>query len=364
MKTLTHLSKLLACISLFSCTASQDSNNDIKSEFHNEKAITKIAFGSCSNPKLYKKSKGLSHELFNTVIKKQADVFVFLGDNIYGDTEDMALFKKKYQALEDIESFRNLRDKTQVIATWDDHDFGVNDGGKTYPKRVESQKLFLDFFKDPADSPRRQRPGVYTSYTFGDMGQRCQIIVLDTRYFRDLIPRVKGPKKKGVVGWYEPTKDTSKTLLGEAQWKWLEQELQTPADVRIIASSIQMLSYEKGMENWGNVPHEQKRFFDLLKKYKCNNTIAISGDVHFAELSKKDIGSYPFYDMTSSGITNTSKGWSQAHNSFRVGKASAERNAGMIEIDWTKKSLQLGCFSVDGKPLIQQTIPFKELTFK
>ena len=364
MKIYTHLSKLLACLSLLLCGACLNQKNEVTSEFHNDKTITKISFGSCTNPKLYKQSKGLSHALFNTVVKKKADVFVFLGDNIYGDTEDMVLFKKKYQALEKIESFRHLRDNTQVLATWDDHDFGVNDGGNTYPKRKESQKLFLDFFKDPADSPRRQRPGVYTSYTFGKLGQRCQIIVLDTRYFRDLIPRNKGPKKKGVVGWYKPTKDTSKTLLGEAQWKWLEQELQVPADVRIIASSIQMLSYEKGMENWGNVPHEQERFFTLLKKYKCNNTVAISGDVHFSELSKKDISGYPFYDMTSSGISNTHKAWSQALNSFRVGKATAVRNAGMVEIDWHKKSLQLGVFDVNGKPLIQQTIPFKELTFK
>lgn len=364
MKNYKQFSILLSCLIFFSCSSSQASKSEATSEFHEDKVITKIAFGSCSNPRAYKRSKGQSHALFNTVVDKQADVFVFLGDNIYGDTEDMLVFKKKYQALEDIKSFRHMRDNTQIIATWDDHDFGVNDGGNTYPKRKESQQLFLDFFKDPADSPRRQRPGIYTSYTFGKLGQRCQIIVLDTRYFRDMLPRAKGPKKEGTVGWYEPTKDTSKTLLGDAQWKWLEQELQVPADVRIIASSIQMLSYEKGMENWGNVPHEQKRFFDLLKKYNCQHTVAISGDVHFSELSKKDIGGYPFYDMTSSGITNTSKNWAVAPNSFRIGKPSWERNAGMVEIDWNKKSLQIGSFDINGKPLIQHTIPFEELTFK
>ena len=57
------------------------------------------------------------------------------------------------------------------------------------------------------------------------------------------------------------------TLLGDAQWQWLEKQLQVKADVRIIASSIQMLVYEKGMENWGNVPHQQQRLFELLKKH-------------------------------------------------------------------------------------------------
>jgi alkaline phosphatase D len=32
-------------------------------------------------------------------------------------------------------------------------------------------------------------------------------------------------------------------MLGEEQWKWLEEQLQVPADIRIIASSIQMLVY-------------------------------------------------------------------------------------------------------------------------
>jgi len=48
--------------------------------------------------------------------------------------------------------------------------------------------------------------------------------------------------------------------------KWLEEQLQVPADLRIIGSSIQVLAHEKGMENRGNVPHESKRLLNLLMK--------------------------------------------------------------------------------------------------
>ena len=273
----------------------------------------------------------------------------------------MNVLKKKYAELEAVADYRKLRDTSTILATWDDHDYGVNDGGNTYSKRKESQQIFLDFFKDPADSPRRQREGVYASYSFGKKGTTCQILVLDTRYFRDLLPRAKN--HKGGVGWYAPTKDTTKTLLGEDQWKWLETQLQIPADLRIIASSIQMLSYEKGMENWGNVPHEQKRLFDLLKKHKAHHTIAISGDVHFAELSKVNIGNYPFYDLTSSGLSHTHKGWAKAANSFRIGKSHAVLNAGLIEIDWKNKSLSLGVINGKGEKIINQPVKFSDLTF-
>lgn len=323
---------------------------------HRPKTITKIAFGSCHNPR--KKPS----PMFKAVLAKQPDVFIFLGDNIYGDTRNMDTLKKKYQELEAVQDFRTLRKSTTLLATWDDHDFGVNDGGNTYPKRTESQKIFLDFFKEPKNSPRRKTPGIHTSYTFGEKGTTTQIILLDTRYFRDPLPRKK--KSIGSADWYQPSSDTTKTLLGDSQWLWLEKQLQVPADLRIIASSIQLLAFEKGMENWGNVPHEQKRLFNLLRKHNIQNTITISGDVHFAELSKKDIGGYPFYDLTSSGLTNTHQAWANLPNSFRIGKSHAIQNAGLIEIDWAKKSLTLQIIDSKGTPIIDHAIPFKELEFK
>jgi alkaline phosphatase D len=331
---------------------------EVESDFHESEIIRKIAFGSCNNPR-----DGES-PMFAAVQKHEPDVFVFLGDNIYGDSEDMEVLKKKWAELGAVEAYQKLRENTPVIATWDDHDYGVNDGGKSYKKRVESQQIFLDFFEDPEDSPRRKREGIYGSYTFGTPGKTVQILLLDTRYFRDELPRRKGPKAEGTVGWYERTEDTSLTLLGETQWKWLEDQLQVPADIRIIGSSIQMLAYEKGMENWGNVPHERKRLFELLKKHKANHTFAISGDVHFAELSKVDLDGYPFFDLTSSGMSNARKNWAAANNSFRVGDSHPVQNAGLIEIDWAAKSLELSIIDKSGEKILEQLIKFSELEFK
>ena len=330
------------------------------SDVVSEDSVTKIAFGSCNKPSLRKKDESI----YQAILNQKPDLFLFIGDNIYGDTTDMKVFRKRYQALAKMKGYRDLQAQTRVLATWDDHDYGTNDGGKSYPMREESQQLFLDFFKEPKDSVRRTRPGIYTSYSFGKPGQVVQVILLDTRYFRDELPRIEGAEKKaGTVGWYQPTTDTSKTLLGADQWKWLEQQLQVKADVRILASSIQMLSYEKGMENWGNVPHEQKRLFDLLKQYRANHTVAISGDVHFTELSRVMIGDYPFYDLTSSGMTHANRHWAQAKNSFRVGQSHAQLNAGLIEIDWNESQLTLSSINSKGQKLIEHLISFGELEF-
>ncbi|MGA0898908.1 MAG: alkaline phosphatase D family protein [Luteolibacter sp.] len=328
-----------------------------KADFSDPTVIDTIAFGSCFNPK-HKK-----FQIFDGILKHQPDAFLLLGDNIYGDTEDMEVLRAKYAELDAIPGFAKLRETSRVLATWDDHDYGINDGGNTYKKREESAAIFLDFFKDPADSPRRQREGIYGSYTFGPEGRVCQIIMLDTRYFRDVLPRTKEKRKPDAVGWYDATDDTSMTQLGEQQWNWLETQLQVPANLRIIASSVQVLASEKGMENWGHVPHERKRLFDLLKKHKAHQSFFISGDVHFGELSKMDVDGYPIYDMTSSGMSHPSPGWARATNSFRVGKAHPVLNAGLIEINWEAREVSLSFINPKGEKLATHKLPFAELEF-
>lgn len=43
---------------------------------------------------------------------------------------------------------------SQVIGTWDDHDYGLNDAGKEFSRKVTNQRLLLDFLGEPQDSPR------------------------------------------------------------------------------------------------------------------------------------------------------------------------------------------------------------------
>lgn len=42
----------------------------------------------------------------------------------------------------------------QIIGTWDDHDYGLNDAGKEFDRKSTNQRLLLDFLDEPLDSPR------------------------------------------------------------------------------------------------------------------------------------------------------------------------------------------------------------------
>ncbi|WP_438006626.1 alkaline phosphatase D family protein [Sorangium sp. So ce321] len=316
---------------------------------------TRIAFGSC----MHQDKKKPVLELARA---SAPDLFVFLGDNIYGDSDDIAMLQAKYDKLAASPEFQGLLEAVPVIATWDDHDYGANDAGKEFPQKAATKDLFLDFWKEPAGSPRRTREGIYTSYLHEEPGGTLQIILLDTRWFRDPLDANSDPAK--YKHDYQPTTDKSRTMLGDAQWAWLEGELKKPADVRIIGTSTQFGHEYNGYESWTNMPHERQRMVDLIRDTGAEATLFISGDVHWGELSRLETaGGYPLYDVTSSGITET---WPEIEeNANRVGSPVAENNYGFVEITWGEAdhALSLGIVDVAGTTRVEHEVSTRELRF-
>ena len=346
---------------IFSCTIFVACSPSAVNEQDSAPSLRRIAFGSCA-------SQERDQPIWESVVSHSPDLFLFIGDNIYADTEDMEVMKNKYAKLAAKPGYQKLLQTTKVLSVWDDHDYGVNDGDASYPKKEESEKIFLDFFDVDENSPRRQRPGIYGAEMFGKPGKKVQVILLDTRYFKDEQVRntesAEAKKEKNIVGWYLPTSDTTTTILGEAQWQWLEEQLRQEADLRIIASSIQVVPWEKGMESWGNFPHERRRLFNLIDQTNANGVVFISGDVHFSEISKTDEGPYPLYDFTSSGITNSHEGWSKAVNNYRIENAYAEPNFGLITIDWSQEDplITMQTYSVDNQVKVEHKVNLSQLS--
>ena len=289
--------------------------------------LTTIAFGSCLQEKR-------PQPIWEGVLATKPDIFVLLGDNIYGDTRDMAKLREKWSVFAKKPGFRKLRQSCRLLAIWDDHDYGENDAGIEYPKKVESQQIFLDFLGEPKNAFRRKTPGIYDAVTIGPEGQRVQFILLDTRYFRTALKR--NPNRQKGKGPYGPNKSEKAEVLGAAQWKWLEKTLREPADIRIIASSIQVVSTTHGWETWGNFPKERERFLELLKKTKANGVIILSGDRHSAEISKLEgVLPYPLFDVTASAM-NQSMRPNNEENPNRIGDRYFKENFGLLKIDWSK----------------------------
>ncbi len=315
-----------------------------------DKTLTRIAFGSCAG-------QDAPQPIWNAVLDARPDLFLMIGDNVYADTQNRDSMRAAYALLDTVQAFRRLRETVPVLATWDDHDYGVNDGGAEFPAKKMAQEEFVRFFDPPATSRVRTGEGVYSSYVFGPEGQRVQVILLDTRYFRSLLTRK--PEGQSLTGRYVPTDDTTRTLLGEAQWAWLEEQLRQPAELRVVASSIQFLSDQHGWEGWGLMPHERQRFFQLVEKTGARGVLFISGDRHLADISRilpVDSGvGYPIYDVTSSSLNRSNWGAHTEANRFRVEGPYLPVNFGLITIDWRAgdPTVRFEIRDLDGVPVLR-----------
>lgn len=338
--------------------------------FAADEPLSRIAFGACA-----KQDK--PQPIWDAVVATQPQRFLFLGDNIYGDTEDMKVLWEKWQLLGNQPGYQKLKQACPVLATWDDHDYGANDAGVEYPKKKESQQLFLDFFDVPKDDPRRSREGVYSSHLIGPPGKRVHIILLDARYFRSPLKTgfQPGEPGEGYRGKYAPNTDPGVTVLGETQWKWLEEQLKVPAEVRIIGSGVQVVPDEHGSEIWGNFPTERARLFRLIKQTGATGVVILSGDRHLSEISRlpadHPLGvGYPLYDVTSTSLNAPSGNFTPAGvrfaneiNSYRVGLTYFDTNFGAINIDWSQPDpvLRLQIRDEKGGVVLQQRLQLSQL---
>lgn len=301
-------------ISLWIVAAAALLGHDLCGQSTSDEPLSRIVFASCCH-------ESKPAPIFDAILRYRPQLFVWMGDVIYGDSENPQVLREKYQWQQLRPSYRALRDLCPVIGTWDDHDYGGNDAGKENPIRAESQAAFLDFLQEPARSKRRQQQGIYASYLYGPKGRQVRLILLDTRSFRD---------KKGSDG----------DLLGEAQWQWLERTLrQSRAQIHVLVSSIQVVAEEHRFEKWANFPKERERLRKLLAQPMMPPVMIWSGDRHLAEISQapKDWLDYRLVDFTSSALTQSRGRNAKEVNRHRVGNLYAYNNFGSLHIDWSRQ---------------------------
>lgn len=291
-----------------------------------------IAFGSCNN-------QTLANPLWTAIEKNKPTIWIWGGDVIYTDTYDMAYMAENYQKQKNNAEYAAFAKKIEVLGTWDDHDYGLNDGGVEYPKKAEAQQLFLDFLDVPKNDVRRKQEGVYFAKDYKVNNKTIKIILLDMRYFRTALTADKETKKR-----FKPNVYGEGTMLGEIQWEWLKNELQnSKAAYNIIVSSIQFLSDEHGFEAWGNMPHEADKLVNIIKLSKAKNAIILSGDRHISEISKKEIDGlpYPIIDFTSSGLTHSYTDFKGEPNKYRLGNVVSKMSFGIVNFDFKTNAVTL-----------------------
>jgi alkaline phosphatase D len=320
-----------------------------------EAPLTRIAFGSCAHQQK-------PQPIWDAVLAWRPELFIFTGDNVYGDVTSAAMteLRTAYAAAAEIEGIARLRANVPVLATWDDHDYGQNDGGGDFAHQRKAKQLFLDFWGIESDDPRTARPGVYHARVFGPPGQRVQIILLDTRSFRSPFRPTDERHALGKEA-YLPDPDPAKTMLGEAQWAWLAEQLRAPAELRLLVSSVQVLAEQHGFERWGNLPLERQKLLDLIGATGAGGVVLVSGDRHIGALYRlsKNVP-YDLYEITSSGI-NMAVSNNRDIGPLRLGEVYGQDNFGTIDIDWQAGEVTLAVRGMAGQVVRSVAIPIAAL---
>lgn len=320
---------------LFACEENQ-STQSIK-----DPNVYSIGFGSCL-------TQERSMPIFNTIKDENYDLFLMIGDNVYGDSEREDLLELREAYDKQRQNFDNLNLNFPFEAIWDDHDYGLNDAGKEYAYKEDAKELFLDFWNIPMDDVRRSRDGLYFEWIQTIDGITVQMLFLDTRFFRDaLLPT----DERGAPGKerYLPHTDTSLTMLGVDQWNWLEEKMNIQVDHRIIVSSIQFLAMGHGWEAWKTLPHERQKLIDIIDQSSSENVLILSGDRHRAGLYQLTTNSNKnIIEMTSSSL-NLSFANDEEAGPLRVGPTFVQENYGEILLNKTSNSLIVNLKDNQGK---------------
>ena len=325
-------------------------------------ALTRILVASCLDEE---KADSAS---MRSAGAETADLFLMIGDNVYGDKNGPAYMNNQPDLDELRESFRDLaarddfkavRAKFPMMVAWDDHDMGANDAGREFPFRRLAERIHERFW-GLENQDVGAYPGTYYARTFGPEGQRTQVIMLDTRFFRSALTPTDEWNKKGKER-YIPSSDPSQDMLGNDQWTWLENRLQDPADLRLIVSSIQVLPTDgHGFEAWRTLPLEQQRLYRLIRESEAKGVVFVSGDRHTSFLYEdKEALTYPVSEITASSLNVAFAETTAEMDKAQVGEGYPPENYGAIGIDWAAGTVRLEIKSNTGATVRETTTAFR-----
>lgn len=238
---------------------------------------------------------------------EELDLIVHLGDYIYesswGDVlvrrhegpEIITLndYRARYSTYKSDRDLQAAHAAAPWAITWDDHEVDNNYAGdvaeddqtrdQLLARRAAAYQAFYEF--TPIRLPvGRQGPDmpIHRRLRFGNL---LEMSVLDTRQYRSDQACGDGRKRS-----CDAHQDSTRTLLGAAQKRWLFDSLaSSDATWNVLAQQIMMASLrsrdEAGeelwpMDIWDGYPHERADLLRHLQDSGTPNPIVLTGDIH------------------------------------------------------------------------------------
>lgn len=300
-----------------------------------EPARFTVGYGSCA------RWQSDPHQpIWRSVATYDPDLFFWLGDSVYGDTLDPDILAEEFTRQREVALLSPLLPRIPQLATWDDHDFGLNNHDRTNPTKAQNLEVWKRYWPNPAHGLPGV-PGVFFQYNYGGV----DFFFIDNRYHRSPNDDPDGPQK---------------TTLGARQLSWLKEGLKaSEAPFKVIVSGG-VWTRGKGPRGdaWSAFMHERNVIFDYIRDEQISGVVLLSGDTHTAELNVipwSDHGGYDLYDLTSSPLAQKPGiGWLNRDVEQRIRLPyNGSANFGLLQFDLTKDDPQLTFQIINdlGKPV-------------
>jgi len=244
----------------------------------------KLVVCSCANFRRRKVQK----TMYSYLQQQKPDLIFFTGDVVYANSQTSSLFGTPENPSSALERYLftwrtvdlyQLEPLVPTLATWDDHDYGANDGDYSHPHKSIMQNMFRSFYALPEAHVRLQLgPGV--SFKLSAFG--IDFFMLDGRSFR--------VKKK--------------TQWGSQQEAWLAQEFASSRKPTWILNGVQFFRYFFLIESVEKSARPSLGGLRQLLRHNRKPTVLFSGDVHGSQVQEisESVFGFKTFEITSSGI--------------------------------------------------------------
>ncbi|MEO8066155.1 MAG: alkaline phosphatase D family protein [Flavobacteriales bacterium] len=306
-----------------------------------------VALGSCAyvNEAAFDRpgnAYGGDYRIFNSIVDKSPELMLWLGDNVYlreADLDSRSGMLHRYGHTRSLPEMQRLLSSASNYAIWDDHDFGPNDGDRSFVLAATSREIFRLFWPNPTVE-QDGVGGMGTQFSYGDV----DFFLLDDRSFR-----TRSDLKTGPI-----------TLLGQPQIDRLIEGLKfSKAPFKVVAIGGQFLSTAAVYENYVNYAAERTSIIDRIQQEGIRGVLFVSGDRHFTELSELALpDGNMIRDLTVSPLTSTAYD-PKEENTLRVeGTRVGRRNFATLTFSGKRdaRSMLIRVFDSDGKQLWERSL--------
>jgi hypothetical protein len=257
-------------------------------------------------------------KIWDELSKQRPEYVLMIGDNVYADRSSsgdeievtpQTLWERYLDTRQSLPFFFQQK-LIPVHGLWDDHDYGINNGGAAFAHKDAAKEVFETFFAQSLSTENFSKGyGVGGLLSLGDFN----LFFLDGRFFRSA--------------------EANGQHLGKEQYKWLIKSLKEEVQPSFLIKGDQFFGGYHRFESYeGNHPQEFNTFVSDLKALGTPFTF-LSGDRHLSEIMQfpRSLFGLPTFEITSSPIHARTYGGEELRNPWRVVQDNRHVNFTMVD---------------------------------